>query len=46
MQTKERVGAGNTTVVYPQAAQFPPGVYYVRLNIGEAVMTRRFNVIK
>ncbi|MBL0268842.1 MAG: T9SS type A sorting domain-containing protein [Chitinophagaceae bacterium] len=46
MQTKERVGAGNTTVLYPQAAQFPPGVYYVRLNIGETVITRRFNVIK
>jgi hypothetical protein len=46
MQTKERVGTGNTTVVYPQATNFPPGVYYVRLNIGEAVITRRFNVIK
>jgi hypothetical protein len=42
----ETLRPGSNTFTYPQVGTLPTGIYYLRMNIGEQVLTRKFSVIK
>ena len=46
MRERERLFPGNNTFTYPEAARLAPGLYFLRLNIGELVLTKKFSVVK
>jgi hypothetical protein len=41
----ERLLPGGNTFIYNQAGNLPAGVYYLRLNIGDQVLIRKFSVL-
>ena len=42
----ENVQQGSNTFTYSQASNLPAGVYYLRLNIGSEIITKKFSVVK
>ena len=46
MRVTENLLPGNNTLVYPQVSKLASGVYYLRLDNGESVLTERFSLIK
>ena len=43
---KENVQQGNNTFTYSQVRRLPVGLYYLRLNIGNEIITKKFSVVK
>ncbi|HEX7904024.1 MAG TPA: T9SS type A sorting domain-containing protein [Chitinophagaceae bacterium] len=43
---KENLVRGNNTLSYNQVQHMPSGSYYLRLNAGDIVITKKFNVVK
>jgi hypothetical protein len=43
---KEQFKKGNNTVIYRQTSTLPDGVYYLRIQMGEILLTERFKVQK
>ena len=42
----ERIVAGSNTFIYNQASSLPEGIYYLRVNIGEIILKKKFSVLK
>jgi hypothetical protein len=42
----ENVLQGSNSFVYSQAGNLPVGVYYLRVNIGNKIITQKFSVVK
>jgi len=42
----ETLRSGSNTFTYTRVSSLPQGIYYLRLNIGEEVITRKFSVLK
>jgi uncharacterized repeat protein (TIGR01451 family) len=46
LRYKERILPGGNTLIYQETAKLPTGTYYLRIGIGDAILTRRFNILK
>ena len=42
----ENVVPGSNTFTYSETRNLPNGIYYLRLNLGEQLITQKFNVLK
>jgi uncharacterized repeat protein (TIGR01451 family) len=42
----EKIQVGSNTLSYPQTSTLPTGSYYLRIQAGEMITNKRFNVIK
>lgn len=45
-QRRENMAPGINTIVYAEPASYPTGIYYIKLEMGGAIMTSRFNVMR
>ncbi len=46
LRRKEIILPGNNTLIYPQTANLPSGIYFLRLELDNMILTRRFHIIK
>lgn len=45
LRKTEAIHAGTNTVVYPEVAKFPRGMYYLKLEMNGNIITRKFSVL-